>query len=431
MKTTPALALLAALVAAPLVAGGLDAVEARIVASIDRHREADLALLRELVEINSGTMNLEGVRRVGARLGEAFEAIGGRSEWRDGAAVGRAGNLVVHFGTQGPKVLLIGHLDTVFAAGDDFQEYTEIDATHAKGPGIIDMKGGDLVILSALRALGEAGVLDRLQLRVVVTGDEEHPGRPLERSKQDLVEAAEWADVALGFEDGDGNPRTAVVSRRGFIGWEVEVEGTPAHSSQIFTESVGDGAIYEAARILDGFRRTLAKIPDLTFNPGVIVGGTRITLDAEASSGTAFGKTNVVAQATRIRGDIRALSPAQEAMTMRMMRQIVARNLPGTKASIHFGEGYPPVAPTEGNRRLLATYDQASRDLGFGPVEAVKPRNAGAADISFTANLVDAALDGLGLMGAGGHTKDETADLSTFTSQAKRAALLLHRLPRP
>lgn len=422
------LAALALALAAALPAADLDPVEARIVASIDRHQARDLALLEELVAINSGTMNLAGVRAVGARLAEAYAAIGGRTEWIDGGPWGRAGHLVAHFGTRGPRVLLIGHLDTVFAKDDAFQAMTRVDAGHAKGPGIIDMKGGDLVILAALRALGEAGVRDGLRLRVLLTGDEENSGKPLARSKQALVEGGAWADYALGFEDGDGDPGTAVVSRRGYLGWELEVEGTPAHSSLIFTDEIGAGAVFEAARILDAFRRTLAGLPNLSFNPGVFVGGTRVGLDRATSEGTAFGKPNVVAQVARVRGEIRALSPGQEGLAQRMMQRIVARSLPGTRATLTFGERYPPVAPTDGNRRLLALYDRASRDLGFGPVAPVNPRKAGAADISFAAGTVEGALDGLGLMGAGSHTKDETADLATFASQAKRAALLLHRL---
>jgi glutamate carboxypeptidase len=110
------------------------------------------------------------------------------------------------------------------------------------------------------------------------------------------------------------------------------------------------------------------------------------------------------------------------------MEAIAQRSLPGTSAEITFTEGYPPLAPTDGNRRLLSMYDRASRDLGFGRVTAVDPGKAGAADISFTAGRVAMALDGLGLMGEGGHTVEETADLSTLPSQTKRAAILMYRL---
>jgi glutamate carboxypeptidase len=110
------------------------------------------------------------------------------------------------------------------------------------------------------------------------------------------------------------------------------------------------------------------------------------------------------------------------------MRRIVADHLPHTGAEITFDDGYPPLAPSEGNRLLLALYDEASRDLGFGPVTEVDPSKAGAADISFTETLVGMALDGIGLMGEGGHTVRETADLRTLPSQAKRAAVTLLRL---
>jgi glutamate carboxypeptidase len=117
------------------------------------------------------------------------------------------------------------------------------------------------------------------------------------------------------------------------------------------------------------------------------------------------------------------------------MKRIVARHLPRTSATIAFDDGYPPLSPAAGNRRLLALYDRASQDLGCGPVEAVDPARAGAADVSFTEGRVEMALDGVGLMGSGGHTVEETADLRTLPSQAKRAAVLLWRLsqgiPRP
>jgi glutamate carboxypeptidase len=110
------------------------------------------------------------------------------------------------------------------------------------------------------------------------------------------------------------------------------------------------------------------------------------------------------------------------------MEAIVAAPLPGTRSSIAFEEGYPPLAPTEGNERLLAMYDRASRDVGAGPVAAVNPDLAGAADVSFVAGHVPMILDGIGLMGDGGHTVNETADLRTLPTQTKRAALLLYRL---
>jgi len=112
------------------------------------------------------------------------------------------------------------------------------------------------------------------------------------------------------------------------------------------------------------------------------------------------------------------------------MREVAAHALPHTTSVIEFEDGYPPMAPTDGNRRLLALYDAASRDLGLGPVTAVHPLKAGAADVAVVAAQVGMALDGIGLMGRDDHTDKETADLRTLPSQTQRAAVLLYRLSR-
>jgi len=161
------------------------------------------------------------------------------------------------------------------------------------------------------------------------------------------------------------------------------------------------------------------------------VGGTTVTFDPESSRGTAFGKTNVVAESTLVAGDLRALSVEQREGAKAIMRRIVEASPPHVGATITFSDGYPPLAPSDGNRRLLALYDRASRDLGVGPVEAVDPARAGAADVSFTEGHVQMAIDGIGMRGDGGHTVGETADLRWLSWQAKRAALVLARLPAP
>jgi len=410
--------------------GRLTRLERRAAAAVDRNAPAALALLERAVDINSGSMNFEGVRSVARLLTPEFEALGFATQWVDGRGWGRAGHLIARrMGLEGaPRVLLIGHLDTVFERDSPFQKFERLSETSARGPGIIDMKGGDVVMLLALQALRDAGALDRLSLVAILIGDEEDSGAPLSLARRDLIEAAGWADVAIGFEDGAGDPRTAVISRRGSGGWRLVTTGRPAHSSQIFRPDIGSGAIYEAARILAAFHEALRGEQYLTVNPGVIVGGTSITFDGDESRGTAFGKTNVIAESARVAGDLRSISIAQREGAKETMRRIVDGHLPQTTAEITFDDGYPPLAPSEGNRRLLALYDRASRDLGFGEVAAVDPSRAGAADVSFTEGLVDMALDGIGLMGDGGHTASETADLKTLPSQAKRIAVTLLRL---
>jgi len=408
--------------------GTLTAEERALATFVDRDNARALTLLENAVNINSGTLNFEGVKEVGALFRAEFDALGFRTEWVDGAAFGRAGHLVAEHRGPGPKILLIGHLDTVFEPESPFQKFTRVDEHHATGPGLIDMKGGDVVMIQALRALHASGALESMNVVAVLTGDEESGGRPLAASRAALRAAAEGAVAAIGFEDGDGNPGTAVIARRGTTDWDLNIKGKPAHSSQIFNEENGYGAIFEAARILNTFRETLAGEPHLTFNPGVILGGTSVDYDRSASRGSGFGKTNVIAERAIVTGDLRALSPQQFAAARKSMEDIVSKSLPRTSATLTFREGYPPLAPTPGNERLLALYSQASIDLGTGPVVGVDPDRAGAADVSFVADQVGMILDGVGLMGSGGHTVNEAADLRNLPLMTKRAALLLLRL---
>jgi glutamate carboxypeptidase len=412
----------------PQQGGSLTPEEQQIVTAVDAGNPQALALLERVVNINSGSMNFPGVRAVGDVFRGELEALGFAVRWVDGAPFNRAGHLVAERAGRGPRVLLIGHLDTVFEPDSPFQRFERLDDSSARGPGIIDMKGGDVVMIGALKALKTAGVLDNLQLRVVLTGDEELTGEPLSAARAALVAEAKRSDVAIGFENGPGDPRTAVIARRGTTGWQLRVRARAAHSSQIFRDDIGAGAIYEAARVLQAFRETLGGEAHLTFNPGVILGGTAADLDTALARGTASGKENVIAAQAVVLGDLRALSAEQFDRAKARMRAIVSTPLPHAESTLTFDEGYPPLAPSPGNERLLALYDRASRDVGAGPVGPVNPDRAGAADVSFAAGHVKMVLDGIGLMGHSDHTPQETADLTTLPSQTKRAALLLHRL---
>ena len=406
----------------------LSETEKNLIATIDAHEQEARALLKKVVNINSGSMNFAGVREVGDVFRRAFADLGFDARWVDGEAWGRAGHLVARRGHRGLHFLMIGHLDTVFESDSPFQTYEPKSGTWIGGPGISDMKGGDVVILEALRALHQAGVLDDMTVSVVMIGDEESSGRPLSLARGDLKAVADAADVALAFENGDDDPSTAVIARRGYTGWRLKVKGRPAHSSQIFKPDVGYGAIYETARILNGFRQKFAGERYLTFNPGIVLGGTTVDYDAAHTRGDAFGKPNVIAEHAVVSGDLRTLTPEQNERARNGMQNNVLQHLPHTQSRIKFSEGYPPLAPTEGNRKLLKLYSQVSQDLGYGSVTAVDPGSAGAADISFTAGRVDMALDGLGLLGKGAHTVEEQANVALLPQQAKRAALLMYCL---
>jgi len=411
---------------------GPDQVRA-ITAYVDGHNAEALALLERIVNINSGTRNLDGVREVGRILRAELDKLGFTTSWVDGASWERAGHLAAQRAGSVPgaaRVVLIGHLDTVFERDSPFQKFERVGRTEARGPGIIDMKGGDVVLLQALKALAAAGALDGLNVAVVMTGDEEAPGRPLVASRAALLNAARGAAAAIGFEDGPGDPRFAVTSRRGTASWTLRVTGTTAHSSQVFRSDIGPGAIFEVSRILNGFREKLAGEEHLTFNPGLIVGGTDARQMPAEARGSATGKDNVVAANAVVTGDLRALSKEQFDRAKKSMQEVASASLPHTRSTLAFDDGYPPMPPSDGNARLLDLYSRVSQALTFGPVAAVSPDRAGAADVSFVAGHAAMALDGAGLMGRDGHTPQETADLTTLPTQTKRAAVLLLRLAR-
>jgi len=395
--------------------------EQKIVDYIDAHNNEAIALLEKAVNIESPTENLAGVKQVGALFKTQFEALGFTARWINmPPEMKRAGHLLAEKqGTKGRRVLLLGHIDTVLS-GEKFRR----EGNRAFGTGSSDMKAGDVVLLYALKALRDTGALNDARVIVMLTGDEEDSGDPVETSRGDMIAAAKRSDVALSFENGGSN--IATVARRGSSDWILEVTARSGHSSQIF-KSMGSGAIFEAARILDQFYETLRGEEYLSFNPSVISGGT--TVDVNDQTLTTRGKTNVVPGKVIVRGDLRFIREEQKEAARAKMRAIVAKSLPGTSAKITFMDGIPAMPPTEGNYNLLRQLDSVSQDLGFGKIEPLDAGERGAGDVSYVAHLVS-ALDGLGATGGGAHAKGEFADLDTLPRQTKRAALLIYRLTR-
>ena len=406
--------------------------EQRMVETIDRERERTIQLLERTVNQNSGTLNIPGNEAVGRMMREELEPLGFEVRWVDMRETGRAGHIIAtHRGNgRGKRILLIGHLDTVFEPDSPFQAFRR-EGNRAIGPGVGDMKGGNAIIIAALRAMHAAGTLRDADIMVVFTGDEEKPGSPIEVARRDLVEAGRWADVALEFENlarEDGR-EYATVARRSSTSWTLRTTGRTGHSSGVFSEGLGYGAIYEMARILDEFRRTLPE-PNLTYNVGVIGGGTPAEIDEQGLAVTASGKTNIVAETAIARGDIRTLTPEQEARVRARMQEIVGRHLPHTSAELVFGgDGYPPMPPTAGNRAVLARLNQVNRDLGLPEMPEYDPARRGAADSSFVAGDAD-VLAGLGAAGGRAHAEGEYVELDSLARSAKRAAILITRLSR-
>jgi glutamate carboxypeptidase len=410
----------------------LSKAEAKMAATVDAEFERSVALLEKLVNQNSGTMNFEGVRKVAEMMRAELEPLGFTVEWQDMAAAKRAGHLVAtKKGKKGTKqLLLIAHLDTVFEPDSPFQKFVR-NGEQAEGPGAGDDKGGMVVIVAALRAMQAAGTLKDANIEIHMTGDEEDSGDPIEITRAPLVAAGKRADVALDFEGLviDNGKDMGTIARRSSNSWKLEVTGKTGHSSLIFNETYGDGAINELARIIARFRTELSE-PNLTFNVGLVAGGQEAELDKDGIRASAKGKTNIIPGIAYARGDFRTLSPDQTDRVKAKMLTIVAQNAPQTKANISFDPGaYPAMAPTEGNKALLARLNGINRDLGLAEMEALDPLKRGAGDISFVATDVD-GLVGLGTASRGDHAPGETVDLDSIKRQGKRAAILMTRLSR-
>ena len=398
--------------------------EQRIVNYIDAHKDEAIAFLERVVNIESATQNTAGVKQVGQVFKTEFESIGLTARWIDmPTEMNRGGHLLAENANpnaRGKRILLLGHIDTVLQG-----EHWRREGNKAFGNGSSDMKGGDVVLLYALKALADVGALKDVRVIVMLTGDEESAGRPVEISRGDMVAAAKRSDLALSFEGARGNDAT--VGRRGSSSWMLEVTGNTGHSSQIFKERMGAGAILEASRILDKFYDEFHASKTFTFNPSLIIGGTEATLTG--TSGNASGKTNVVPAKVIVRGDLRFANEAEKEAARARMRAIVAANLPQTSAKITFEDGIPAMAPTEGNYAILNQLSQVSQDLGFGKVGTVDPADRGAGDIAYVSNLIP-GLDGLGADGAGAHAPGESVDLASMPALTKRAAILIYRLMR-
>lgn len=428
MRTILAALAFAAVAAAPAFA--VDKSETAMIAAVDKENARAEALLEKLVNINSGTMNLPGVEKVGVVMTEELKELGFEVRWVPMAKVGRAGHIVATHAGKGKRMLLIGHLDTVFEPSSPFQVYKKSSPTLAEGPGVNDMKGGLVVMVQALRAMRAAGKLKDAHITIVLTGDEERVGSPRAVSREELIAAAKVSDVALEFESlaRDGGVDHGSIARRSSSGWTVKTSAKSGHSSGIFSKDSGDGAAYELARILAEFRKEVPE-PNLTFNIGLMLSGESVAMNETDTGGTATGKSNIIPPVGIAKGDMRTLSNEQTERVREKMKAIVARHLQGTNAEIEFDDGYPAMPPTAGSRAVLAKLNVINKEMGLPVMPELDPLKRGAGDIAYVAGIVD-GLIGLGAAGEGSHAPGETIDLASLPLQAKRAAVLMYRISK-
>ncbi|OYZ01812.1 MAG: peptidase M20 [Sphingobacteriia bacterium 28-36-52] len=408
-------------------AQSLQPIEQKLIKKIDEHYPAMIELLKNSVNINSGTFNIAGVKAVGQLYAKELEKLGFAIEWINMPdSIKRAGHLVAtRKGNKGKKLLLLGHLDTVFEPDMPSNPFTVLNDSTITGQGINDMKGGDVMIIAAMKAMHELNLLNNATITIYMTGDEENAGEPRSITRGDFIERAKQHDVVLAFEGAAGF-NTIATARRGASSWELIVEGKQGHSSGVFG-SAGYGAIYEAARIVNSFRETLSKEQYLTFNPGIFIGGSEVSANFEQQRGEASGKTNIISPKTFVNGDLRFLTENQKINARNAMRKIVSASLPVTKATISFQDGIPSMAPTKGNEALANMLSKTSEDMGLGKVVPGNPGSRGAGDISYVAAYAD-CLDGLGASGKGSHAPGETLNSKQFPTLMKRATVFIYRL---
>ncbi|WP_394767466.1 M20/M25/M40 family metallo-hydrolase [Ferruginibacter sp.] len=412
-----------------IAAQSLSKTEQQVIKNITADIPATMQLLKESVNINSGSLNKTGVKKVGDLFARELTAMGFTVEWISlPDSLKRAGHLVAQRkGKKGKKLFLIGHLDTVFEPDMPANPFTILNDSTATGQGVNDMKGGDVLVIAALKALHKQGLLNDATITVYFTGDEENAGQPVAISRADFIYKAMQHDIALAFEGAVGLDKVAT-ARRGASEWKLEVEARQAHSSNIFG-TAGYGSVYEAARIINQFREQLSNEQYLTFNPALFLGGSDISYNDTTQKGFVSAKTNIIAPRTVVMGDLRFLTEEQKENARAAMQQIVAQHLAGTNATISFRDGIPSMPPTTGNEALVKIVNEVSMALQYGEVKAGDPGSRGAGDISYVANYVD-CLDGLGVSGNGAHAPGETINLYQYPKLIKRTALLIYRLTR-
>ncbi|MBM7071669.1 M20/M25/M40 family metallo-hydrolase [Shewanella sp. 202IG2-18] len=318
---------------------------------------------------------------------------------------------------------MIGHLDTVFAKESPCQKFV-LDGDKAHGPGVVDNKGGNLVIRYAMKALAHTNQLKGKCIFVALMGDEESSIGGAKLDRQNLIKFAKKSKAALGFEWQIANKGT--IARRGYTSWKLTSSATAIHSSRIFSKEVGFGSAYEQARVLNTFRKAFSDSNGLTVNPGEIVGGSSVKLKTEKDC-EGYGKDNITAGIVVSEGDQRFKTQAQLKNAKVMMEKIVATPLLKTKSKIEFVDEKPAMAATPENMAIFNKYAEIAAQVGEHNITPLDASKRGAADINHVAPFVP-TLGGVGVLGTGLHSVQETIDLASFPKAMLKTALLVNAI---
>lgn len=356
--------------------------------------------LAELVEVNSFTENVEGGRKVAGMLEELFRI--------DGIAGSRVASTTFadHLVFRTTKdatapIALVGHFDTVFPPGT-FEGFRR-DGDLARGPGVLDMKGGLVVVAWALRALAQASALPGI--RLVIVGDEE-VGSP--EGQKVIKDAIEGSQAALVFEA--GRQKDLVITRRKGTGAVTAIaHGKAAHAGNAHKE--GANALWAIAKFTDRAQALTDYAKGITVNVGKITGGTSKNTVPDHAEALLDMRFETVADADAL---VAALHRAAEES---------AAAVPGTRIELKGGVARMPMERTDASAKLMDAYAAAARASGLGAGEA--PLIGGGSDASTSSAMGIASIDGLGPRGIGFHTKDEQIEIATLVLKAQALARFL------
>jgi glutamate carboxypeptidase len=366
--------------------------------------------LRRLVDIDCGSYTPDGVNEVGRWTAGFLAELGADVDIRPDPA-GGFGNTVVGTFTGrpgGPRVLLIGHMDTVFDPGTAAERPFRIDDAIAHGPGVTDMKSGLLAGLYALKALvGETGGLPFERVTFVANPDEE-VGSPT--STPHIRELAADADVALVLECARANG-DIVSARKGILETRIIVHGRAAHAG--VEPEKGRNAILEAARIVEDLHGLNGRWPGVTVNVGRIAGGTR---------------PNVVAERCELEVDVRSATAEGLDLVEAAVREIAAATeVPDTTVELHVMAGWRPMEKLPRSGRLVAHAQAVALGLGF---EVRDTATGGASDANTTSGMGIPSLDGLGPIGGNDHSPAEYLEVESIVPRTAMLAGLLLAIAR-
>ncbi|HEY6677624.1 MAG TPA: M20 family metallopeptidase [Actinomycetota bacterium] len=366
--------------------------------------------LRAMVNVDCGSFTKEGVNAIADLCQARFEAGGWKVERIRHIPAGaepQLGDLVIGRldGAAGPRVLMIGHTDTVFEPGTAAERPFRIEGDRATGPGVSDMKGGLLTGFLAVEVLREAG-FDGFGSITYICNPDEEIGSPF--SRPHIEQAATDSDAAFVLEGARENG-DIVSARKGVSDFRIEILGRAAHAG--VEPERGRSAILEAAHKVIALHELNGRWPGVTVNAGVIEGGTR---------------PNVVAERCVLRVDVR--SPQEDTLVAaeaEVNRIADATTVPDTLVAVDDGGWHRPMEKSEAGARLVALAIDVARGLGFELRDAA---TGGASDANTTSAAGVPTLDGLGPVGGDDHGPREWIDLTSVVPRISLLAGIVSRL---